>query len=160
MDCALADSLDDTLDGLFDVSNRAQVLSLIPHAANLDLLQGDPHLVDKIQVNVIVSSVMKVVGAADGEGDLRTNKRKVCPTSDLGLVCVDGHFDLKSEWFFFGIHKACNREQRSEDLLLVTPELLLQPDLFCCHQNWMCYKGLLSLVQWKLGLLELDDAPR
>ena len=69
------------------------------HPCYLDVEQGDPHLVDKVQVNEVVGAGGQVRRARHGEGDLPADKGVVCSTLHLNTVGDDVEI-----LFFFYLH--------------------------------------------------------
>ena len=69
------------------------------HPCYLDVEQGDPHLVDEVQVDEVVGAGGQVRGARYGEGDL---------PADEGIVCSALHLDAVGDdvevLFFFILH--------------------------------------------------------
>ena len=91
MNGALDTALVNTLNSLVNESNRAKVLPHVLHPRDLDPLQGDLHLVDKVQVNDVVCSMLECLGAGDSKRNLAAHKGEVHTISNFYLVCNDRH---------------------------------------------------------------------
>ena len=57
MDGALDSALGDTLNGLFDAADSADIAAKERHPGYLDVAERNPHLVDKVEIHKVGISV-------------------------------------------------------------------------------------------------------
>ena len=84
-------ALDDTLDGLLDVANSADIVAKERHPGYLDVTERDPHLVDKVEVHKVGISVWYFGQTRYCEGNFLTDKSEVCTIRNIYLVCNNCH---------------------------------------------------------------------
>ena len=72
------------------------------HLCYLDVKEGYPHLVDEVQVHVVVGAGGQGGGARHSEGDSAADKRIFCSASDLHTIGDDVHFLLCFGFHFVG----------------------------------------------------------
>ena len=99
VDSSLNSAIRDTLYGLLDEANSPHIVSMQTHPCYLYVHQGNPHLVDEVQVNVVVGAGGQGGGARHGEGDPLADEGVICSALDWDTVGDDflvvGHFELR-----------------------------------------------------------------
>ena len=99
IDGSLNLALGHTLHSLAYCTNNTDILTVETHPCYLDVVQGDPHLVDEVQVDEVVGAGGQVRGARHSEGDL---------PADEGIVCTALHLNTVGDnvevLFFFDLH--------------------------------------------------------
>ena len=92
VNCALDLALGDALHSLAYRSNNSNILAVKKHPRHLDVEQGDPHLVDEVQVDEVVGAGGEVRGACHSEGDLAADEGIVGTSLHLHAVRDDVQF--------------------------------------------------------------------